>query len=1709
MTQTHKKQAPKTAVDILKLGEQVVDEYRSYVESFLDISDPDLRNYAQQMLQKGDLWPEPYLQCNPGFKKGETIDQLVRNNKPLHPEMEHIFSGFHLHKHQEEAILLGARDKGFIVTSGTGSGKSLTYLGSIFNGVLQKGYQDQKGVCAIIVYPMNALINSQYEEIKSLEDKYLEKFPNQPFPISYKMYTGQESAKERAETIKNPPHILLTNYMMLELLMTRSKEAELRKSIFKNLEYLVFDELHWYRGRQGADVAMLIRRIKAATEKPLLCMGTSATLSSGKLKDQKQAVAELGKQLFDENYQEDQIIAESLVPSITVNKPNPVKLGAALKEKIDTQGSKEYLENLPLAAWIEREIALGEEEDNWIRGAPITIEEICQKMYEQASLGLSEEEGLKLCRTQLGKFLQLLQHVNQGLDTQILPFRVHQFVAQTATIKVTLEAPGQRKVEATEERLISRKDQKMPLIPVYFHRQSGCPYLSVQLDDNQVAPWDHDEGEEDDSQTKGYLIWESQEEESLWNETQKEALLPDSWFDTRKKVKKDKEDFLPRKMYVTPSGEFSNDPIKNGQAVWFIKDPIRIDLLSGIVYDGKTRRSTILAQPGDAGRSISTTILSYSVLRQLRGQLAPEKIQKVMSFTDNRQDAALQAGHFNDFLQQAFLRSAIHQALKKNRVLTYDNIAKEVFDQMQLQQEEYALKPGGKRWQIKENEGAFKSWLSYQIFLDLRRGWRHRLPNLEQCGLLNIAYKQLEEESQRAETWQASPFLTALPAEDRYHFLVQVLNYIRTSFSVYHHSLERGAIEIEQHRIKDKLNTEWLVEEGFEIREPNWMRIGNASIHKNVYSQSIGPSSALGRYIQLIATEFNIPLEGKDLANEIEKILHCLDDHKPNPADKEGGAGYLRKSLAYGEEPLYQLNIDTIEWKLGNGENTVADEVRTRSRKERTPRVNPYFKELYQQNPRSLKQLLAKEHTGQVPAETRKDIEDQFKAAQIKALYCSPTMELGIDISELSVVHLRNVPPSPANYAQRSGRAGRKGQGALILTFCSKKSAHDRHFFKNRMDMVAGKVRPQKLDLTNPDLLKSHLQACYLTACHIEGFNQSLDQLLDIEKKDLPLLANVKSQLQLSDESFAERVDYFNKVIEGLKEELESKDWFTSTWVADQMKQVPFAFNEACHRWRQMYLDAHEAREKATIELKKPDFSKSSKEWKEANAALHQAQRKIDLLRNKTLKKDYSEFYPYRYFASEGFLPGYNFTRLPVRIFLNDMKEGGGSFISRPRLLAIAEFGPENTIYHLGRKWKVKQMRLPPSQEGLLLQRASIDENTHFLTMGSEGRKDIEAIGGGKKSLPKESNLLSLEESTAGPYDKISCQEDARTKESFELDVYFSYAENLKRARRIEVTHLGERLLCLHWLPAATLWKMNRKRKGNKNGFRIHAQSGHWKTEKQYKEIKDNEEEQGQIKEVQLITSVTTDCLYIEPLKNLQLDEDGCLTLTYALKKAIEEYYHAEPQELAAQLMGDAERPNVLFYENAEGSLGVLSRLFKNEKQFAHIIEKAIEVCAFDSHVESPATYNDLLTYYNQRDHRKIDRFLIKDTLQLLSRANIDLGLNNGHKSYTKQYQKLLDETEANDDKSKEFLGYLNQHKLPLPEHAKCRPEGCSVTFHFYYQDQNAGILLDKKEPVGKESTAGLLTPEDLGIRVVKQLPEQSIEDLVKSHLEVFSPFQS
>ena len=304
-------------MDVFSLRNRVVADYAEYIGSFINILDSRIDKYVSEEMRRGMLWPQPLLQLNPNFERGKGIDELVAEGR-LAKLCRDIFrikdkdgNGplLNLHLHQTEAIYAADAGDSYVVTTGTGSGKSLAYIIPIVNHVLREG--SGAGIRAIVVYPMNALANSQQNEL----EKFLELgFPPNSPPVTFRRYTGQETDEERRAIITHPPDILLTNYVMLELLMTRPHERPIVRSAKDHLQFLVLDELHTYRGRQGADVAMLMRRVREMSTRPTLqFVGTSATVAgAGTLAEQQGTISALASRLFGTPVKPEHVIGETL-----------------------------------------------------------------------------------------------------------------------------------------------------------------------------------------------------------------------------------------------------------------------------------------------------------------------------------------------------------------------------------------------------------------------------------------------------------------------------------------------------------------------------------------------------------------------------------------------------------------------------------------------------------------------------------------------------------------------------------------------------------------------------------------------------------------------------------------------------------------------------------------------------------------------------------------------------------------------------------------------------------------------------------------------------------------------------------------------------------------------------------------------------------------------------------------------------------------------------------------------------------------------------------------------------------------------------------------------------------------------------------------------------------------------------------------------------
>ncbi len=1670
-------------MNVFDTHRKVVKDYSNYIQSFINISDSEIERKVKKELSEGRLWPQPLLQFNPTFKKAGTIDEICDRGL-LHNDSRYIFKNFSFYQHQVEALELGTTNTDFVVTSGTGSGKSLTYMATIFNHILKSS--STGGGVAVIVYPMNALINSQSNELNRYKDNF-ERETGQEFPIRFNQYSGQLTAELKQKIIEESPQILLTNFKMLELLLTRVQERPLRRTIFKNLRYLVFDELHSYRGRQGADVAMLIRRICAHCKQRVCCIGTSATMVSGDEQvEKKQAVAEVAGVIFGRPFNESQVIEETLTRSLDwkeERQPTRQDLHYSIIEPISTDDTEEKIRQHPLVIWLESQIALEMKNDRYFRRPPFTFQNVVELLSEQS--GCSTEK----CRDALISVLQWVSTVNKritdsGSRYTILPFKLHQFFAQTGTVYTSLEQDKYRFITLTPGYYKPDEIEK-PIFPNVFSRVTGHPFICVSLVGDRLLPRDFNERGAVEDGIDGYLIVGR----DIWNPEEDLDLLPDTWITFRRNGKKvpksNKRKQFPKKIYFDEFGKCSENNSLQYWG-WFMQVPLLFDPTGGVVYSGRVRDRTKLTKLGSEGRSTSTTITAFSILSRLHDDGYSLRDQKLLSFTDVRQDAALQAGHFNDFNQVIRFRSGIVKALKTKPggALDYTELGTAIFNALSLQFTEYAnLTEKPKLAHIERKyENSFQNFLIFRALLDLRRSWRIVLPNLEQCGLLDIDYLYLDECVAEEEFWDDLEIFNGVDFETRREFLATVLDYFRLEFAIYSENyLHSRKLKQYEKKFREDLKSPWTLEIDENLPSPVHLRVEPLHKTSKFRNKSIGPTSLLGKYIRHTIFGWGVKEDSFKGSSYIQFIYLLMS--------KLVQAGYLYEQSAKAKEPrkkevpIYRLRISMILWKNGDGETVKQDNVRRLSYRKQNLTPNLFFQKVYQRDYSKNKKLEAADHSGQISVGDRQDREDRFRADwytddkkgeldedkisnnSISALFCSPTMELGVDIGGLSVVHMRNAPPNAANYVQRSGRAGRGGEGALVFTYCSGFSPHDRHYFEHQKDLVAGNVHPPRIELVNEELLVTHLHALTITEVGFPGLDMnfeksvrpSLVQLITKDDDRLSLSPDVHEGFTFQENTSTSIIRLFSRVIEDFKDRLKIKSntWYSEDWIGNQLQVTAKKLDEAMVRWRKLYWSARTQLSDASSQIDSGLLNTSGREYKKYKRQQDQATRQLNLLRNEQASHaEYSEFYPYRYLASEGFLPGYDFTRLPLRIFL-PIGESLGEFISRPRSIALKEFGPKNVIYHNGRKFRVSQIMINNAES--LLESAKISKRVGYFLYKDQINREICPFS--RVNLSDYNNretlhdLVEMSESRGEEQARITCEEEERISRGYDIQTFLHIdGGNFDSLSDAVVTTNEAYLLKLKFIPAGRVIHVNRGWRNEKSeGFSLEMTSGDW----QNRESISDSSNQYEHRFVKLWTSNIADVLYIEPIQALGLEPDGVLTLQYAIKRAVEIEFQAEPNEIGVTLMGDSNYPNIMLYEAAEGSLGILSQLVGDLDAFPRVIRTAYELCRFnDEKYKAPASYDDFLSYYNQRDHHRINRNLIRNALEKLIVSQVRLKANPIFGNYEEQYEYLLQAMDPNSSTEKLFLEYLYKNGLRLPDDAQARVEGIYCQPDFYYESR-------------------------------------------------------
>ncbi len=376
----------------------------------------------------------------------------------------------------------------------------------------------------------------------------------------------------------------------------------------------------------------------------------------------------------------------------------------------------------------------------------------------------------------------------------VFAFRLHQFISKGDTVHASLESEADRFITTESQKYVPDKTRNRVLLPLAFCRECGQEYYTVRhvkdpnSGERSFIPRELNDLLGDVTSEPGFLYVDTADPWPDEETNEYAERLPEDWVEERKGnlvIRTDRRKYRPREVTVNAQGVEDS----SGFRCHFVPAPFHFCLHCRVSY-GMTIRSDFgsLAELSSEGRSTATTILTMSAITALRKEgTLKEHARKLLSFTDNRQDASLQAGHFNDFIEIGLLRSALYQAVKNAGAtgIRHEELTQKVYDALVLPKDLYARKPDAKFQEEINLKRALREVVGYRLYRDLKRGWRVTSPNLEQSGLLEIRYPVLTELCLATGEWQnRHPALVSASLETRQQLCKVLLDYMRRELAI-------------------------------------------------------------------------------------------------------------------------------------------------------------------------------------------------------------------------------------------------------------------------------------------------------------------------------------------------------------------------------------------------------------------------------------------------------------------------------------------------------------------------------------------------------------------------------------------------------------------------------------------------------------------------------------------------------------------------------------------------------------------------------------------------------------------------------------------------------------------------------------------------------------------------------------------------------------
>lgn len=1081
-------------MNVLKATEDIKNRYKNYILTSFNLNDKNMNDKLVEMVNNsGNLFKGPLLEVGKNFIQGASLQDLI-DDKLISVNFSklNVPCKRSLYKHQEEALKKVINKENIIVSTGTGSGKTESFLYPILDSLLKEKEAGTlgPGVRALILYPMNALARDQLDRLSDI----LKTYPD----ITFGSYTGEVEHKydvalelykrmynkspikneliSREQIKDTPPNILITNYSMLEYLLLRPKDSILFND--NTWKYLVIDEAHMYTGAKAIEIGMLLRRLKDKVNGKgrLQCILTSASLGRGE-KD-NEAIADFASKLCDEDFKIDGIITGSnekikFTPqtSISLEKYKEIYDKSFDRLVKNTDGIQEKFYEIAI-----KDNNLNKFYELILKGTP--LEKIKTEIFGKNA---SDED--------FNKFLQVIKHIKKQGKT-ILPLKYHLFVK-------SLEG-AYASFTPSFELFFERKEvhEGHSVFEISVCKNCNDLYIIGNMinegDNKFLTHIPHTFSEEyQDAEINYFLIKDRKNiEESnidpsleyiicgkcrrVWVKGMRAGSCSCSSENhihvIQNEPKKDKNTKSRKKTINTCISCGKTNSVNSIIKKFLLSQDVATSIIAEGIY-----KNIDEGEKEEVNNSEPLDLFSHLTKSEKKGSN-----KQLLAFSDNRQQAAFFASFFDNnykkFLNRRLFIKVLKETFEEGIKKQWDYIEDGILFEDILTSLRKELK---KHFNYNEKEAeveAYKIILYEFINSDGKN-------SLEELGLIKFSMK----------TNKLIPpkLLEAFSLNEKEFFdIIDILlSTLRKRGVLFDYKkldlTEKGDFEYLQ-----RLNSVILKKVTTEDKKSLFVSwLGKKSNRYDFLSKALKDSSLANNFLEGIFRTLSTkndnmnplilsgdrsyqidPREFRIKFNSEKELYQCNKCHKITP---------------------YNVNKTCLSYKC-NGKLlpfNLSEDLR-----------GNHYRNLYLNS--DIEIISTSEHTAQLDKEKAREIQKAFIDKSINILSCSTTFEVGIDVGALESVFMRNMPPSPANYVQRAGRAGRRSSSdAFCVTYAALRS-HDFTHYKDPLRMISGKVAPPVFDINNKKIAARHMSAVILS----EFWKDNIDLFYNSNNKDRAIL---------------------------------------------------------------------------------------------------------------------------------------------------------------------------------------------------------------------------------------------------------------------------------------------------------------------------------------------------------------------------------------------------------------------------------------------------------------------------------------------------------------------------------------------------------------------------------------------------------------------------